>query len=136
MLKCNVLEANAISYSDTEYGDNDVHCLVLPSNSTTAISGVVPVAVGSSVQSRSVLLHNNSCYDVLERFPEFCELCEALLHDGRCPLINSVVYVVVLTNHPVYGLFYDLGNLVSYERALFGLLVIIHGIFCKIKANK
>ena len=123
------------SYSDTEYDYNDVHRLILPSNSAAAISGVVPVAVGGRVQSSSVLLHNHSCHDVLERFSKFCELRKTLLHDGGCPLVDSIVDVVVLSDNPIHSLLYDLGNLVSHERALLRLLVIIHGIYLPTKVT-
>lgn len=93
-----------LSGSDGQPKDTDdtVHGLVLPSHCTTTISRVVPEACTSCLQTCTVFLHDDAGYYVFERFSEFAELAEALLHNTSGPLIHSAVLVCISSNCSFY----------------------------------
>lgn len=78
------------------------------------------------MESSAVLLHDDACDDILERFAEFRELVETLLdHVGR-PLVYLVVLVCITTDSTLDGFFDDVADFINNEGGLFTRLEIVH----------
>lgn len=74
------------------------------------------------MQTCTSLLHDGARDHVLEGFLQLAEGAQALLGNGRAPLIHHLLLVDVAADDGVYGLLDDFAHVVDFEL----VLVVIH----------
>lgn len=107
------------SNRQSKHTHDTVHGLVLPSHRTTSIRSIIPEARACGVKAGSILLHDNTGDNVLERLAKLRELIQTLLDDIGSPLVDLVVLVCVSTDGALYRLFDNVAHLIYDEGCFF-----------------
>lgn len=78
------------------------------------------------MKTSSVLLHDHTGHDVLERLAKLGELIQTLLDYIGSPLVHFVVLVCVSTDGAFNRLFDDVAHLIHDEGCFFCRLIFVH----------
>ena len=110
----------------SKYAHNTVHGLVFPSHCTTAIWSIIPEARTCGVKTSTVLLHDNTGHNVLERLAKLGQLVQTLLDDIGSPLVDLVVLVCISADGALDRLFDNVAHLIHDEGCFFCWLIFVH----------
>jgi len=115
--------------SKPKHTDNAEHGLVFPSDCTWTIWWIIPETRAGSVETSSILLHDNTRHNIFERLSKLGKLVEALLYNIGGPLVDFVVLVGVTSNGSLHSFLDDVGHFIYNKCCLFPRLKVIHGCF-------